>query len=114
MEATAGGIGSDSATVTRRYSFDPGSPVDDQLRSMAAFLNDIASMFPALETQIADLNKRINEVATHSQQAAEDAIKHIQEQIATLSAQFDRQQVLDLRWAIGGLFITAFGIALSY
>jgi hypothetical protein len=43
-----------------------------------------------------------------------DTLAHIETQIEQLKARLDRAQVLDLRWAIAGLFITVVGTALSY
>ncbi|MGV9798156.1 hypothetical protein ACWDTP_08855 [Mycobacterium sp. NPDC003449] len=68
----------------------------------------------ATDNFVLNPNGPVDEVATSSEQAAEGAIRHIQDEIAALSAQLDSQQVLDLRWAIGGLLITVVGIALSH
>jgi hypothetical protein len=57
---------------------------------------------------------RVDKVAADAAQATADALAHVKSQIEDLSARLDRAQVLDLRWAILGLFITVVGIALSY
>lgn len=41
-------------------------------------------------------------------------LSHTRAEIAELALHLDRTQALDLRWAIGGLFVSAIGTLLQY
>jgi hypothetical protein len=69
---------------------------------------------PQIERHIENLRGEIKEVRVHASDLATQTVAQLQDQIDDLRRELDTKQVLDLRWAIYGLLITVFGIALSY
>jgi hypothetical protein len=51
---------------------------------------------------------------TLAESSAQKALADIETKIEKLTAELNKIQALDLRWAIGGLFISAIGTFLGY
>jgi transcription elongation GreA/GreB family factor len=60
------------------------------------------------------VRKEVGQAREHASDLAAKTLAHIETQIQQLRSDLDRVQVLDLRWAIAGLGITAVGTVLSY
>jgi hypothetical protein len=87
----------------------------DQIEHIARFTNNLAGeTIPQLERSIGELRGKITEARTHAGNLAEETAARMQEQIDRLERELSTKQVLDLRWAIGGVLISLVGTALSY
>lgn len=79
------------------------------------FVNNLSgNVIPKIENHILVLRTDINSVREHASALAAQTAERLQAQIDDLRRELDTKEVLDLRWAIYGLLITAIGIALSY
>jgi hypothetical protein len=89
--------------------------VDDRLDELVGFVNNLllAKIVP-VRNRVGELRHEIDLVRAVAESADKEVFADALAEIKSLTAQLDRQQVLDLRWAAGGLFITAIGLVLSY
>lgn len=111
--ATAG-MGTPTVTVSGYLGVDPNAPLKRQVERLVALVNQLSEQLDKLQTEVLQLDKRIDHVIASATKGLEDAIAQIRGEIEQLTARMDRYQVLDLRWAIAGLAITVIGIALIY
>jgi hypothetical protein len=70
--------------------------------------------FIPIRTDLHDLRREIESVRATAQSAAAEALANIEEKVTKRTAELNANQTLDLRWAIIGLFISAFGTWLQY
>jgi outer membrane murein-binding lipoprotein Lpp len=93
------------------FALDDTVQVEDQVAQLADYVRK-------LKNEIARLDREVEQVRTQASaavsQALADAKDDAREQNQSLLSQIDAAQVLDLKWASGGLAITAIGILLSY
>jgi hypothetical protein len=108
------GMFAPTVTVSGRVLLNPSLPLDEQIAQLVTFVNNLAERLPELAEEIGRLDGRIDKVSADAAKAAADALSHMKSGIDKLTGRIERSQVLDLRWAIAGLFITVVGIALSY
>ncbi|MBB5168375.1 hypothetical protein [Mycobacterium sp. AZCC_0083] len=85
------------------FAVDPQIPVEQQVERLAVFANNLAKQLPQMGERLAVLDRSFGEVRAETRSW-----------IGKRFDQVDRAQVLDLRWAIFGLVISAAGTALSY
>lgn len=111
--ATAG-MGTPTVTVSGYLGVDPNAPLKRQVERLVALVNQLSQQLDKLQTEVRRLDQRIDHVVANATKGLEDAIAQIRGEIEQLTARMDRYQVLDLRWAIGGLAITVVGMALGY
>jgi hypothetical protein len=100
--------------LTSAFALDTGIRLGKQVEQLVEFVNRVAAQVSAVRDEIQRLDSRIDQTSADAAQATADTLAHLKGQIDELSARLDRAQVLDLRWAILGLFIMVVGIALSY
>ncbi len=111
--AAAGALGP-TVTVSGYIGIDPNAPLEKQVERLVALANQLSKVVDQLQNDIRRLDQRIDQVVTNATKGLEDAIAQMLGEIEQLTARLDRYQVLDLRWAIRGLAITALGIVMSY
>jgi prefoldin subunit 5 len=107
-------MGTPTVTVSGYLGVDPNAPLKRQVERLVALVNQLSEQLDKLQTEVLQLDKRIDHVIASATKGLEDAIAQIRGEIEQLTARMDRYQVLDLRWAIAGLAITVIGIALIY
>lgn len=97
--------------VYKTYNINKNLTTKENLQKLADLVNEY---IPKVEKDLTALRIEITQVRAHASNLAAETLQHLQDQIAELRRDIDAKQVLDLRWAIVGLVITAIGIALSY
>jgi hypothetical protein len=93
---------------------DRNLPIEGQLEQLADAIRNLESWFKPIRDDLHDLRHEIEDVRTLAESSAQQALAHIETKIKKLTAELNKSQTLDLRWAIGGLFITAVGTFVSY
>jgi hypothetical protein len=96
------------------FNLDTSLTVQEQLERLAQFVNHRSREAAQMESMIVALRQEVTKAHQHASDLASKTFAHIETQIQQLTDRLDKTQVLDLRWAIVGLAISAFGIALSY
>jgi tetrahydromethanopterin S-methyltransferase subunit G len=96
------------------FELDSTMDLEEQVVRLVEYINLVIKKFPSIEDRLDGLEKGVDEVSAEVSTMEQRTLAHIETQIANLSARVDMTQVLDLRWAILGLFITTIGLALSY
>lgn len=105
------GIGS-TASAFLTFNIDNSVSTAENLERLADFVNRLSgNTILQLEQQIVTLRDDIKEARAHASDLASKTLTHIEQQIDYLQQELDTKQVLDLKWAIWGLFITVGGIA---
>ncbi len=112
-----------SATATlRAYAYAevvlqdrPELPTQEQIDNLAAYIRDhvmgnFKQIFERLDRLKSDVDRAHNAAAEKSAEAYDKAKAELEQ----LRRELDRTQVLDLRWAIFGIYIATIGVALSY
>ena len=93
------------------FALDNTLQVEDQVAQLADYVRK-------LKSEIAQLDHEVEQVRTQASAAVSQALAKAKDdardQIQSLGSRIDAAQVVDLRWASGGLAITAIGILLSY
>ena len=98
-----------------RLGLDRTKPHEHQLEQIEHYVNtELRRELKGIDTEIGKLRDELAEMRIDSEVAKQQFRAHVQAQINDLAARLDRKQVLDLSWAIGGLFITAGGVLLDY
>jgi len=110
------GVGTLFADVVVGFRLDRTLRVEDQLAQVEKYINEelLLLRFPAIDKEIRQLRRDLEEARKLAEAAARQALADAEAKIEQLAARLDRSQVLDLRWAAGGLLITAVGTFLSY
>ena len=93
------------------FALDNKLRVEEQVVQLADYVRELKSEITGLGRECE--RDRIQALAAVSQALA-DAKHHTRAEVESLRSRFDAAQVVDLRWASGGLFITAIGPVLSY
>jgi hypothetical protein len=70
--------------------------------------------FASMSGRIDELRHELKVARTLGESSAQKALADIETKIEKLTAELNKIQALDLRWAIGGLFISAIGTFLGY
>ncbi|NOQ58287.1 hypothetical protein [Mycolicibacterium fortuitum] len=113
--AAALGVGTFTALVKVGYSLDRARPVEEQIAQLGHFINRLLTEEIApINNEIATLNHGLNEARALVESKAEEVLNVMRAEMHRLSMQLDRTQAFDIRWAIGGLFISAVGTFLQY
>jgi septal ring factor EnvC (AmiA/AmiB activator) len=93
---------------------DHSQPVQEQLEQLAAAIRNLESWFKPIRDDLHQLRQEIDRLRTLADSVAAQAIAHIEAKIRKLTADLREGQTLDLRWAIGGLLISAIGTFMQY
>ena len=103
-----------SATGLVTHNIDITLPLQEQIKRLAQFANNLSRGAAELEKQIAALGRDLKKARADTAELERKTWAHIQSQIQSLDERINSVQVLDLRWAIWGLFISFVGTALSF
>jgi hypothetical protein len=95
-------------------ALDETLPLEQQIAQIAEYANKLQAEVPKLLDEVHRLDGRIDQAQAGASDLAQETLTHLRDEISELRTHLDWAQVLDLRWAIVGLFITVVGIALSY
>jgi len=94
---------------------DRSLPVEEQLAQVERYINEtLAQEFKSVGVIMGRVRDELQQAKAESEKAIADAEAKAQKAIDDLTKRLDATQALDLSWAIGGLFITAVGVFLSY
>ena len=95
-------------------ALDETLPLEQRVAQIAEYANRLQAEVPKLMDEVHRLDGRIDQAQAGASDLAQETLTHLRDEISELRTHLDWAQVLDLRWAIVGLFITVVGIALSY
>lgn len=88
---------------------------EEQFKALEDVIDRLIALdIPPIMKDINDLKSGVKEARSLAKSEAENALAKAREGIADLHRDLDRTQTLDLRVAIGGLFISAIGTFLQY
>lgn len=93
---------------------DYSLPIQEQLEQLANAIRNLESWFNPIRADQRKIRHEIDTVRTLAESSTEQAIAHIEAKVERLTADLNKGQTLDLRWAIGGLLISAIGTFLQY
>jgi 4-amino-4-deoxy-L-arabinose transferase-like glycosyltransferase len=96
------------------FNLNTSLRLQEQVRRLAQFVNARSAEAAQMESMIVDLRRNLAHARQATSELESRMLTRIQNEIRELQRQLDTVQVLDLRWAIGGLFITVLGIVLGY
>lgn len=96
------------------HNIDITLPLQEQIKRLAQFANNLSRGAAELEKQIAAVGRDLKKARADTAELERKTWAHIQSQIQSLDERINSVQVLDLRWAIWGLFISFVGTALSF
>lgn len=108
-----GGTGTASVDVYAPFSLDTGQPVEDQLAHLAEYVRELRAMFPLIGQQFIQLQRDVADARAHAESVAGQALADAKKHLDDFKADQTRTDVLDLRVAIFGLFISFVGTALA-
>ncbi|OKH70833.1 hypothetical protein EB72_24880 [Mycobacterium sp. SWH-M1] len=101
--------------VWAQLGFAPGLTVQEKFDRIEDFLNGyLRERVVAAEQAVVQLRDDLAAARTASEESANEALNHMRAELARLTEQANRTQVLDLRFAIFGLAVTGVGTCLSY
>lgn len=113
--AGASSMGQPTVTSTGDVRVNPDSPLEQQIRQIAALAEDAINRVWVLEKdELPRIERRIDAAQAGAEQLAAETLIQLRDEIAEVRRLTNQAQVLDLRWAIGGLGITVVGIFLGY
>ncbi|WP_157137561.1 hypothetical protein [Mycobacterium parascrofulaceum] len=108
-------MGTPTVTMFGRVGVNPDSPLEQQMRQVAALAEDAIDRVWALERdELPRIERRIDAAQAGAEQLAAETLAQLRDEITDLRRLTNQAQVLDVRWAIGGLGITVVGIFLGY
>jgi hypothetical protein len=89
--------------------------VEERIKTLEEFVDRLLNQdLPPVLRDIRNLKAELSEVRNLAKVEAEAALTTARAEMAKLELAQDREQTLDLRWAILGLFISAIGTFLQY
>lgn len=92
------------------HHVDTTLPLQEQIELLAQYVNKRSTEAAEMDKKIGELGQELEKVKDGSAQLERKVLAHIESQIKDLNDKLNRTQVLDLRCAIAGLFITFIGI----
>ena len=96
------------------HNVDITLSLQEQIKRLAQFVNNRSREAADMEKKITDLERELRQARDETSALERKALAHIETQIEQLSDRLDSIQVLDLRWAIWGLFVTFVGTVVSF
>ena len=93
---------------------DTTAPFQVQLAQVAEHVNRLIDRLPDINRRLNRVDQGLKNITNDLETVKTETLARIESEIEQLRERLDVTQVLDLRWAIIGLFITTVGIALSY
>lgn len=104
-----------SAYGTSPFRLDRTASPEDQLVQLEDFINGVLfKRFTSMNGRIDKLRDELKVARTQSESSVQKALAEIETKIEKLTTELNKSQELDLRLAIGGLFMSAIGTFLSY
>jgi hypothetical protein len=93
----------------------PELPVQEQIDMLAAYIRDhVMGNFKAVFERLEQLKVKVEKAQTAAVEKSTEAYNKAAAELQQLRRELDQTQVLDLRWAIFGIYIAVIGVALSY
>jgi hypothetical protein len=96
------------------HHVDISLSLHEQISRLADFVNTRAREAARMSTKIADVERELDRVRHETSELERRTLAHMESQIQQLNDRLDGIQVLDLTWAIWGLFLSAVGTVLSF
>ncbi|WP_006241813.1 hypothetical protein [Mycolicibacterium tusciae] len=91
-----------------------GDPIQLQIAHLVVYINDLNKRVSGIDKRVSVVDRDIGKVRNDLSTKQRETLAHMQGQIVDFDRRLDMKQVVDLRWAIRGLVITAIGSLLSY
>lgn len=114
VSAAIGATGTFSADAYAVFQLDKTAPTEAQLNQLADFCRSTQTELAKVRQQLAQHDRDISGARTHATevaaQAHADAVAHLN----GFESRLNNASSLDLRWAILGLLINSFGVALGF
>lgn len=108
-------MGMPTVSMSGHVGVNPESPLEQQIRQVAALAEDAMKRLTRLEnTELPRIERRIDAAEAGAEQLAAETLAQLRAELEELRRLTNQAQVLDLRWAIGGLGVTVVGIFLGY
>ncbi|PJE23681.1 MAG: hypothetical protein CK431_10025 [Mycobacterium sp.] len=103
-----------SASFAALHKVDITQSLHQQIKRLAAFVNKRSLELTETEIKVAGIERELRQMQAEAVELERRTWTHIQSQIQDLNQRLDRVQVLDLTWAIWGLFISFTGTLWSF
>lgn len=103
-----------SATAYAQIVLDPKLKLRDQVKQLAVFVNNRSQEAAERDKRITDLGRKLRRAQVATTELKRDVLDRIETEVKALNDKLDRKQVLDLGWAIWGLFVTFVGTVLTF
>jgi hypothetical protein len=103
-------VGGAAPTVYTQFVFNPTSSLSDEVARLVDVVNDHSREGAERDRLIGGLRHDLNQAQLATTTLGQQLADRIEAEIKELNDKLNKKQVLDLRWAIGGLFITFIGI----
>lgn len=100
-----------TATLTLGFGFNDA---DDRTEQLLGFVNRLSAMISAAEERIHDLGKAVEHAKAEARSGDDQTRAEAEAALRQFSQDLNKSQVLDLRWAIAGVFFSTFGAVLSF
>jgi hypothetical protein len=93
----------------------PELPVQEQIDKMADYIrNHVMGNFRQVFDRLEKLKSDVEQAHTAAADKSAEAYNKAKAELDQLRRELEQRQVLDLRWAIFGIYIATIGVALSY
>ena len=107
-------MASPTAALGNVFRLDRDLKVEEQLEQLADKVRELDAKFPTLRKELLTLlSQRIEEIRTALSEGDERVLDRVKAEIEALGDHLDMVQVIDLKWAIRGLGVTAIGLLLN-
>lgn len=100
-----------SATGWLGYQF---SDAKDRTEQLLQFVNALSARIGAAEGRIGDVGRALERARTEAREGDRQTRAEAEAALRQFAADLKQSQVLDLRWAIAGVFFSMFGAVLSF
>ncbi len=108
---SSGGVG--TPYVYSEFQLDHGKEVPDQLIQLEVYVRELRSLFVSVNDSLKQLGEDIERVDGNSESRAAQVLSEAKAEIRQFGDRLDELQAVDLKVAIGGVVITAIGIAIA-
>jgi uncharacterized protein YdcH (DUF465 family) len=96
-------------------NLDRSLTLEEQIAQLEGFINRVIDQeITPINNEIVKLKDAVKEARSLAETKADEALSRARAEIARLAWQLDQTQTIDIRWAIGGLFISAIGVFFQY
>jgi len=102
-----------SATAYAQFPLDSSLPLQEQIIRLSRFVNDRSRDGAAIQVAINNLRRELSRAELATTGMRQEILGRIETEVKALNDKLDSKQVLDLGWAISGLFISFVGTVLS-